>query len=197
MKDLLNHTITTQRKKTMNCNVLAKNETPRIGRRKFLRLAVLGGGASLLSLALPGGTTRAVGDIEALLLSCMDYRLLDEIERYMTLEELRDKYDHFILAGASLGAVTEKYPAWNETFWAHLDLAIQLHKIDRVIALDHRDCGAYKIILGEDFVKNRAEETAIHTKNLKELRRQINEKYPKLEVELLLMDLDGKIETIK
>ena len=75
-------------------------------------------------------------------------------------------------------------------------MAIQLHKIDKVIALDHRDCGAYKIILGEDFAKNRAKETAIHTKNLKELRRQINEKYPKLEVELLLMDLDGKIETI-
>ena len=180
----------------MKNNSDAENNIVRIGRRKFLKLGVLGGGASLLSLALPDGKTRAAADIEALLLSCMDYRLLDEIERYMSFEELRDKYDHFILAGASLGAVTDKYPAWNETFWAHLDLAIQLHKIDKVIALDHRDCGAYKIILGEDFAKNRAKETAIHTKNLKELRRQINAKYPKLEVELLLMDLDGKIETI-
>lgn len=114
----------------------------------------------------------------------------------MSFEELRDKYDHFILAGASLGAVTDKYPAWNQTFWAHVDLAIQLHKINKVMVLDHRDCGAYRLILGEDFVKDRAKETAIHTKTLKELRRQINEKYPEMEVELLLMDLDGKIETI-
>ena len=175
----------------------AANNIVRIGRRKFLRIGVLGGGACLFSLALPSGVTRAAGDIEALLLSCMDYRLLDEIEHYMSFEELRDKYDYFILAGASLGAITDKYPAWNQTFWAHLELAIQLHKIDKVIALDHRDCGAYKTILGEDFVKNRAKETAIHTNNLKELRRQINAKYPKLEVELLLMDLDGKIEEIK
>jgi carbonic anhydrase len=181
----------------MKKNSHAANEMLRIGRRTFLRIGALGGGASLLSLVLPGGMTQAAGKTEALLLSCMDYRLLDEIERYMSVQELRDKYDHVILAGASLGAVTDKYPAWNQTFWAHLDLAVRLHQVHKVIALDHRDCGAYQLILGEDFYKNRAKETAIHTENLKELRKQIHEKYPKLEVKLLLMDTDGKIEEIK
>lgn len=161
-----------------------------------MKICGLGRGASLLSLALPGDKTYAAADIEALLLSCMDYRLLDEIERFMSFEELRDRYDHFILAGSSLGAITEKYPAWNQTFWDHLDLAIQLHKINKVIVLNHRECGAYRLILGEDFVKDRAKETAIHTNTLKELRRQVNKKYPEMEVGLLLMDLDGKIETV-
>lgn len=87
------------------------------------------------------------GHAEALLLSCMDYRLVDETERYMTNRGLRDKYDHVILAGASLGAMTDKYPSWNQTFWDHLDVSIKLHGIKKVIILDHRDCGAYKAIL--------------------------------------------------
>ena len=40
----------------------------------------------------------------------MDYRLMDDIERYMSGRGLRDKYDHIVLAGASLGAITDKYP---------------------------------------------------------------------------------------
>ena len=180
----------------MNCHTFTENETIRIGRRKFLRLTVLGGGASLLALALPGGLPRAAGKTEALLLSCMDYRLIDETDRYMTGRGLRDKYDHIILAGASLGALTEKYPAWGKTFWGHLDVAIQLHHIEKVIVMDHRDCGAYKVILMEDFYKEPEKETTIHARKLRELRRQIKAKYPKLEVELLLMDLGGKVEKI-
>jgi len=67
----------------------------------------------------------ASGKSEALLLSCMDYRLVDDTERYMSGRGLRDKYDHVILAGASLGVVSEKYPSWSKTFWEHLEVAIQ------------------------------------------------------------------------
>jgi carbonic anhydrase len=168
----------------------------RIGRRKFLRLGVLGGGASLLALALPAGISRAATKTDALILSCMDFRLIHATERYMAGRGLRDKYDHVILAGAALGALTDKYPAWKTTFWEHLDIAIQLHQIRKVIVLDHRDCGAYKVVFGEDFSKDQAKETAIHADKLKELGKQVNAKYPKLEVELLLMSLDGKVEKI-
>jgi carbonic anhydrase len=180
----------------MKCNSLAANEVVRIGRRTFLTSGLLGGGASLLALTLPAGMARAAGKTEALLLSCMDFRLIDETERYMTSRGLRNKYDHVILAGASLGALTDKYPAWNKTFWEHLDVAIELHQIHKVMVMDHRDCGAYKVVLGEDFSKDRAKETAIHTEKLRELRQQLNAKYPKLEVELLLMSLDGKVEKV-
>ena len=165
------------------------------GRRAFLRVGVLGGGASLLAMALPVRLARAAAT-DALLLSCMDYRLTSETERYMSGRGLRNKYDHVILAGASLGALTDKYPAWNQTFWEHLEVAIQLHQIQKVILLDHRDCGAYQVILGEDFAKDRAKETAEHTTHLRELRRQILAKHPKLAVGMYLMSLDGKVETV-
>lgn len=136
------------------------------------------------------------GHTDALLLSCMDYRLVDETERYMSERGLRDKYDHVILAGASLGATTDKYPAWNQTFWDHMDIAIKLHSIKRVVILDHRDCGAYKVILGEDFSKDPVKEKSVHSDKLLGLEKEIKRKYPELEIELHLMDLSGNVEKI-
>ena len=163
-----------------------------ISRRDVVRIALLGGSASLLGVATAG----AAGETDALLLSCMDYRLTQATERYMASRGLGKKYDHIVLAGAALGAVTPKFPAWNQTFWEHLGVAIELHAIHKVVLLNHRDCGAFKVILGEDFAKDRAKETAAHTTQLRELRRQILEKHPKLTVGMYLMSLDGKTETI-
>ncbi len=138
----------------------------------------------------------AGGKTDALLLTCMDYRLINDAVKYMNERGLKDKYDQLILAGASLRATTEKYPAWNETFWQHLEVSIQLHHIETVILMDHRDCGAYKVIFEKDFYKNKEEETKIHTEHLKKLAGMIKKKYPKLKVETLLMNLDGSVEEI-
>lgn len=166
------------------------------GRRRFLRIALLGGAATLAGVALPTARVRAAGEADALLISCMDFRLIEKTERYMTGRGLRNKYDHVILAGAALGALTEKYPAWGTTFWEHLDVAIQLHKIHKVFVMDHRDCGAYKVILGEDLARDPIRETSVHATKLKELRKLVKDKHPKLDVELLLMSLDGTVEAI-
>lgn len=180
----------------MNMPVENESVIQEKGRRKFLQLAALGGSASLLAVASWLPEARAAGATEAMLLSCMDFRLMDEIERYMTGRGLRDKYDHVVLAGASLGAITDKYPAWNKTFWEHLDIAIKLHNIHRVIVLDHRDCGAYKVILGPEHAKDPKVEKETHAAQLKTLKGMISKKHPKLEVETLLMSLDGKVETV-
>ena len=80
--------------------------------------------------------------------------------------------------------------SWSKTFWAHLDVAIQSHHINKVIVMDHRDCGAHKLFLEKDFYQDPVKETAIHSEKLNELRGQIKAKYPKLQVELSgFMDL--------
>jgi len=163
-------------------------------RRQFCQLAALGGGAALLNVVFPGRLFGATTD--ALLLSCMDYRLVDATERYMAKRGMRNKYDHVVLAGAALGAITDQYPDWNKTFWEHLDIAIQLHQIHQVIVMDHRDCGAFKAILGEDLAPNPAKEKDVHATQLKALGGAVRKKYPKMDVELLLMSLDGKVESI-
>ena len=171
-------------------------DTAGASRRRFLKLAALGGGVSLLSATALLPRAMAAGGTDALLLTCMDYRLIDDVERYMNGRGLRDRYDHIILAGASLGAVTDKFPAWNQTFWEHLDIAIQLHKINSVIILDHRDCGAYKVILGPEHAQEAKLELDTHATQLRKLKGIVQEKHPPLKVETLLMDLQGKVETV-
>ncbi|ARU05976.1 hypothetical protein CCO03_16030 [Comamonas serinivorans] len=162
-----------------------------LSRRALLRWTTL---APAVSLGLMPRAHAAT--TEALLLSCMDFRLMDDIERYMHARGLREKYDHIVLAGASLGAVTDRFPAWNKTFWDHLGLAIQLHQIERVIVIDHRDCGAYRMIVGEAHASSRASETAAHGVQLRRLREAIGERHRHLAVETLLMSLDGSIEVV-
>jgi len=165
-------------------------------RRRFLKAVVAGGAGAILGLSLRPARILATGHAEALLLSCMDYRLVDKTENYMVKRGLKEKFDHIILPGAALAVITDKYPDWNKTFWEELKLSIDLHKIEKVILLDHRDCGAYKQILNEDFAQKPAEETNIHTAQLNKLRDLIKEKYSKLEVEMLLMSLTGTVEKI-
>ena len=172
-------------------------QPPAEGRRHFLHIAALGAGVSLLAAAAgPREALAAAAGTDALLLSCMDFRLMDDIERYMAGRGLRDRYDHVVLAGASLGAITDRYPAWNKTFWDHLDIAIQLHKVHQVIVMDHRDCGAYKVILGPAHAQDPVLERSTHAVQLQRLKAQINKRHPALAVETLLMGLDGQVEAI-
>ena len=62
-------------KETKPTNEIRSTESPR---RNFLQVAVLGGGATLLASMLPVGVANAAGNTEALLLSCMDFRLMDD-----------------------------------------------------------------------------------------------------------------------
>jgi hypothetical protein len=173
------------------------------GRRRFLELAGTASAAALITTGLNMGLMKvpslfAAGDhgIEALVLSCMDFRLVNETAFLFNEHGLTNKYDQISLAGSTLGIVSDKYPAWAETFWTHLDLAIKLHGVKRVIAVDHRDCGAYKLVYGKDFGKLPEEETQIHTKVMSDFRDQVKKKQPNVEVELLLMWLDGHVQPI-
>lgn len=161
------------------------------GRRQFLRVALLGGGATLLG----GGSTTKSGaakQCEVLLLSCMDFRLIDAIGHYMAYRGLRDDYDQINLAGGSLGALTK----WERTFWEHLDMASKFHNISKVIVIDHRDCGAYDTLVENGLASNQARETDAHARELRKLRGQIKARRPALDVELLLMSLDGTVAPI-
>lgn len=187
--------MTTASALSIDCDCLPKSAW--LNRRRFLQLAALGGGAMLWQpLHAETGYGAAAHTTEALLLSCMDYRLMDDIAKYMDARGLTDQYDHIVLAGASLGAVTNAFKDWNKTFWEHLKISIDLHQISTVILMDHRDCGAYKVLLKADFAKDPVLEEGVHRKYLRELAQAIVKRYPKLEVETLLMNLDGTVQTI-
>ncbi len=164
-------------------------------RRRLLSTLAWSGGAALAAAALPWQPALAA-ETDALLFNCIDFRLTDATTRYMAGRGMAGKYDQLVLAGASLAAQTKKFPAWNETFWEHVKVARDLHHIHQVIVIDHRDCGAYNVVFGEDFAKDPAKELAVHARELRSLRAKLHTRYPKLSVELGLMALDGSVEAI-
>jgi carbonic anhydrase len=133
---------------------------------------------------------------EALVLSCMDYRLIGPVADYLDGRGLRGRYDQIVLAGGAIGVMSEETTAWAETFWQHVKMARDLHGIKRIIVIDHRDCGACKAFVGITCADERAGETAIHTHWMAALADEIRRRAPGLEVELILMDLDGSVEVI-
>ena len=149
---------------------------------------------------LPGPTVVASPEpphgCDVLLLTCMDFRLQDETVNFMEREGLRNNYDHIVLAGASLGVQTRERPDWSRAFWDHLDTAIKLHGVKKVMILDHFDCGAYKVFLGEAAVKEPKAELTAHTQRLRLLRSAINVQNAMLEVELGIMSLDGNVMSV-
>lgn len=153
------------------------------------------------NLKYPGGLIPSIGSqADAMLLTCLDYRFFTRIDDFMIKKGFQDRYDAFILAGSSLGLNPQVSPMianWQKTWWNHLELAYNLHKIKGVIIIDHEDCGAYKEFLGyndetEDLQKAHiipASELQIHSKYLREAYRRIKERYPDLTVELYMIGL--------
>jgi|SRR6185437_6471456 len=162
----------------------------RFDRRRFLHL---GAGAGLLA-AVPSLAFAAKGNYEAMLLACIDPRFPEPTIRYMEKRHMVGKYSQFTFAGASIGVVAPAFKTWAVAFWDNLAASMELHNIQKVIAMNHRDCGAAKIAYGADAVKDKAAETATHKAALLEFKKQVGEKQPSLKVELGLMALDGKVE---
>ncbi|MFD0914812.1 carbonic anhydrase [Pseudahrensia aquimaris] len=133
---------------------------------------------------------------EALVLNCMDYRLVDDVTRYMEARGMRDSYDQVILAGAAIGALTYKRNAWGQTFWEHVRLARELHGIRRLIVIDHRDCGACKGLIDIHCADDPEEELAVHRHWMQKLIDEAAEREPDLVVEALFMELDGSVSAL-
>lgn len=161
----------------------------RVGRRGLL----FGMGAAL---ALPRFALAADGkEYEAMIVGCIDPRLQTPVRRFALDRGLLGQYSQFIFAGAAIGAVAPKFADWHKTFWDNLAITVDLHKIKRLIAVDHRDCGAAKVAYGDDCCTTPAKEDATHKIALAEFRKQADawglaHKWP-LKVETYLMALDG------
>ena len=162
----------------------------RFDRRRFLHLTA---GAGLLA-AFPSLAFGATGNYDAMLVTCIDPRFPQPTLNYMRSRKMIGKYSQFTFAGASIGVVAPAFKTWAPAFWDNLAASIQLHHIPKVIAMNHRDCGAAKIAYGPEKVANRQIETETHKAALMEFKKQVAEKQPMLKVELGLMAPDGKVE---
>lgn len=162
----------------------------RIDRRRLLRSLGIAG----LAASLPISVRAAEGEYDAMLLSCIDPRMVTPVYKYMEGQGLSGKYSHFCIAGAAIAVVAPKFKAWRPAFWDNAATSLQLHRINKIIAIDHRDCGAARVAYGNDSIANPQVETRTHRAVLEEFREAVAKHHPQLAVVTGLMALDGSIE---
>jgi carbonic anhydrase len=162
----------------------------KIDRRALAKLLAGAAGAAALPEAAQAAT------VTALAITCIDYRLVDDAVKFFDSRHMTNDYDQVSLAGASLATVSDKFPSSNAAFWDQLGIAKQLHHIKKVILVDHRDCGAYKVAFGKDYQGEAAAETAQHKGVMEQVKAKLAKTHPDLACEFYLMNLDGKAERI-
>jgi carbonic anhydrase len=129
---------------------------------------------------------------KAMVLSCIDPRFQYLVYNYLKKKKLTRKYSAFTIAGAAVGVTHSKFKKWHNTFYDNLATSIQLHKIEKLIVINHKDCGAVKIANGKKKF-SLENEKKIHQESFNKLKKKIKIRFPELKIELYLIALDSKI----
>ena len=126
---------------------------------------------------------------KAMVLSCIDPRCQPKINNILKKKKLSGKYSLFSIAGSAVGVTSSKFKTWHNVFWQNLDISLKLHGIKKLIAVNHYDCGAAKLV-NKQKKFNKNIEYKIHQNAFKTLKTKLKKKYPKFE-------LETKIITVK
>jgi len=126
-----------------------------------------------------------------LILSCIDFRFVDDAGYYMNIKGYCNNYDQFVLAGASLGYNGIKgYKNWIKCCNEHIELSHDLHEISEITIFDHLSCGAYKLAYTSEELAGDGE-LNLHIENLNKAEKTLKEKYSFLKkVNKIIFDLN-------
>jgi carbonic anhydrase len=128
-----------------------------------------------------------------MVLSCIDPRFQPVVFKYLKKKKLSGKYSAFTIAGSAIGVTSSKFKKWHKTFWDNIDTSIKLHKIKKLIVINHYDCGAAKIISKRKLFLN-IYEKKIHQESFKKIKEKFKKKYPNLKIECFLINLKRRVE---
>ena len=126
-----------------------------------------------------------------MVLSCMDPRFQPIVNNYLKKRKLNGKYSAFTIAGSAIGVTASKFKKWHKSFWDNINISIKLHKIKKLIVINHQDCGAAKMMNNKKFFNNIIEEE-IHKRSFKLIKNKFKKKYPLLSIETILISLNKK-----
>ncbi len=130
---------------------------------------------------------------KAMVLSCIDPRFQPIVFNYLKKRNLNGKYSSFTIAGSAIGVTATKFKKWHETFWNNLETSINLHKITKLIVINHRDCGVAKI-LNRKKKFNEQNESLIHKKSFNQIKKTLKKRHKKLKIEMILISLNKEIK---
>jgi carbonic anhydrase len=141
----------------------------------------------------PPGSTMHKAKKLSIVVSCIDYRFWPQ-----ALPLLRKKYGEFDLiqlAGASKNLASPLVKENKTTLLENIKISIQLHSSERIILVNHIDCGAYGG--SKNFTSEKAE-IGFHKKEMEKAKKIILMKFPRISIntELLILDADRKIKLL-
>ena len=126
---------------------------------------------------------------KAMVLSCIDPRFQPIVYNYLKKKKLMGKYSAFTIAGSAVGVTANRFKKWHKVFWENFDTSVKLHNIKKLIVINHRDCGAAKIINGKKEFST-INETKVHKTSFQKLKKIFKKRYPRLKLELKLVSLN-------
>jgi carbonic anhydrase len=104
-------------------------------------------------------------------------------------------YPQNLLAVGATGRIGPLGHNWGPTFFDHLAVAVQVHKITEVWVFDHLDCGAYKAIKFGNFGLPDLDPQQ-HVPELVKLQGYIKTRQPSLAFKGFVMDMNGGIAKV-
>ena len=128
------------------------------------------------------------------LVTCMDFRFVNDEMNHMIDKGYDVNYDTFVLAGVSIGINQTKNPEWAKTLFDHIEISKNLHHIKKIVLFDHLDCGAYKIFCHGFTTEEKERE--LHIKELKIAAEKIRAKFPDLKVVCKIMHTNRNVEKV-
>ncbi|EKD63053.1 MAG: hypothetical protein ACD_51C00355G0004 [uncultured bacterium] len=143
-------------------------------------------------------TSKNQHEAEALVIFCMDFRFHGQTKKFIENFLRIKSYDVVALAGASKNFSDPDRGDDKEVAMKHVRLSVDLHKVKKVILIDHADCGAYggrKAFAGDPVKEREA-----HEANLAKAVEVINNEFSSVEVETYyaeLVDDDKMVEFMK
>ena len=123
-----------------------------------------------------------------MVLSCIDPRFQHIVHNHLQKKKLIGKYSAFTIAGAAVGVTHNKFKQWHKTFYDNLGTSIQLHKIGKLIVINHKDCGAAKIA-NKQKKFNASIEDRMHKVSFKNIKIKLKKKYPNLKVNFKILSI--------
>ncbi len=178
------------------CAPVDLSTSARSNRRKFFR-HLIGMGVMTAALTIDPAIARAEQKVpKALVLSCIDYRILEAERYFLSLQNLGGQYDFTALAGASLALSGMPHQHDAEAFWDQLDISYRLHHIQKVLILDHQDCSVYQYKIDPSLTNNPELELTTHTEYLSRAYWAIRDRYPDLNIELYFVNLNTEVKQI-
>ncbi len=114
---------------------------------------------------------------DSIVVHCIDFRFQKYLDPWLLEHFGHGNFDRVSLAGG----VFDVFAVLRQ-----VEISDRLHKIKKVVLVNHEDCGAY----------GKEGNYARHKADLEEVERKIGALFPHLDVEIYYLHLDGEFEKL-